>query len=100
METLKRIEDVVEKILDMKEDARSSDDVLYLYVCEHFYNGVSSMTVNDFFRCRTEISCPTFASVVRLRRKVFEKRPELKPITVTELREGMIPVYVDYALNG
>ena len=100
MERLKRIEDVVAQILYAREDARENDDALYLCVCEHFYKGISAMTVSDFFKYRSEMGCPTFASVVRLRRKIFEKHPELKPVEATISRENMIPIYVDYALNG
>jgi hypothetical protein len=100
MKKLKKIEDVVENILDRREDAREDDDILYLCVCEHFHADVSSMTVRDFFETRKKTSCPSFASVVRSRRKVFERRPELKPEDITKLREGMTGVYIDYAING
>lgn len=100
MERLKNIENVVEKILDMRKDTRESDDILYLCVCEYFYRGVSSMTVRDFFKTRNKTSCPNFASVVRARRKIFERRPELKPEKATRAREDMEGVYIDYAING
>lgn len=100
MEKLKKIESIVENILDAREDARSSDDILYLYVCEYLHEGVSSMTVNNFFQTRNVTSCPSFASVTRARRKVFEKRPELKPERVTRFRECMEDIFVDYAING
>ena len=100
MERLKKIEDVVEKILDLREDARESDDVLYLCVCEYFCRGISSTTLKEFLKNRNETSCPNFASVTRARRKVFEKRPELKPEKITKLREDMVDVYMDYAINS
>lgn len=100
MKKLKRIETIVESILDAKEEARKNDDILYLYVCEHFNKNVSSMTLKDFLMIRSDTSYPNYASVTRARRKVFEKRPELKPKKVTELREGMVEIYRDYALNN
>lgn len=99
MEKLIRIEQIVEKILEVREDARKNDDVLYIYVCEYFNRGVSSKTLKDFFMTRNKTSCPTYASVSRARRKVFEKRPELKPKKVTEYREEMEEVYRDYAIS-
>jgi hypothetical protein len=99
MERLKKIESIVEKILDMREDTRESDDVLYLCVCEYFHRGISSMTVKDFLKARSETSCPSYVSVARTRRKIFNRRPELKPPKITELREEMEEVYVDYALS-
>lgn len=99
MERLKNIESIVEKILERKEEARENDDLLYVYVCEYFHRGASSMSVKTFFSARNTIGCPNFASVTRARRKVFEKRPELKPPKITELRECMEEVYKDYALS-
>ena len=100
MKKLKKTENAVEKILERRTDTREDDDILYLCVCEYFYRGVSSMNVGEFFKTRKKISCPSFASVVRARRKIFERRPELKPKDVTKLREEMEEVYIDYAING
>lgn len=100
MRRLKNVEYVVENILNTMEETRSSDDILYLNVCEHFNNEAPSMTLKDFLSERKSTGCPTFETVRRTRQKVFEKRPELKPKRITELREEMIPVYVDYAING
>ena len=99
MKKLKKIECIVEKILEIREDARKNDDILYVYVCEYFNRGVSSMTLKDFFMTRNKSTCPTYASVSRARRKVFENRPELKPKKVTEYREEMEEVYKDYAIS-
>ena len=99
MEKLKKIESVVEEILDENENTRTSDDLLYVYVCERFNKETSSMSFKDFFLTRNETRCPNFASVTRARRKIFEKRPELKPEKVTECREAMEEVYREYALS-
>jgi hypothetical protein len=100
MKRLKNVEVVVEKILDIRKDARENDDILYLCVCEYFHRGVSSMTLKDFLKSRKDTGCPNFETVRRTRQKIFEKRPELKPEKVTKLREDMVDVYVDYAING
>ena len=100
MKKLKNIEHVVEKILESVLDARKNDDILYLCVCEHCYKGTGSITVKDFLTIRSESGYPSFASVTRARRKIFERRPELKPKEITELREVMREIYVDYAING
>lgn len=99
MERLRKVEHIVEKILDAREDARKNDDILYLYVCEYLNRGVSSMTLSDFLKTRKKTGCPTFETVRRTRQKVFEKRPELKPKKVTEYREEMEEVYRDYAIS-
>lgn len=100
MKSLKNVECIVEKILVANEDSRKNDDILYLYVCEHCCKGISSISLKNFLSIRKNTNCPSFATVMRTRRKIFEKRPELKPKRVTELRESMIDVFVDYALNG
>ena len=100
MISLKTTEEAVEKILDVRQDARENDDILYLYVCEYFHRGISSMSLKDFLTTRKTTRCPDIASVKRARRKVFERRPELKPPKVTKAREAMVEVYVDYAINS
>lgn len=100
MERLIKIEEIVEKILNVRQDARENDDILYLYVCEYFNRGISSMSLKNFLTTRKDTGCPDMASVKRARRKVFEKRPELKPPKITKFREEMIDVYVDYAINS
>lgn len=100
MDRLKNVEKVVEKILIAREDARKSDDILYMCVCADFNNAVSNMTVNDFFCSRRTLCCPSFASVTRSRRKVFENRPDLKPKKTTKNRKKAEEVYRDYALNS
>ena len=100
MERLKKVESVVEKILEAREETRNSNDILYLYTCEYFNNEAPYMTLNDFLKSRYLTSCPSFESVTRARRKVFEKRPELKPDKITKLRKDMETIYKDYALNA
>ena len=48
MPKLTKIEPVVERLLEAREDARENDDILYLYVCEYFCRGAPSMTLNNF----------------------------------------------------
>lgn len=100
MKGLKNIEEVVEKVLDVKKESRDNDDILYLYVCEYFNRGVSSQSLGDFLQTRHKTACPNFESVTRTRRKVFEKRPELKPTKITKIRNDMEQVFIDYARSN
>lgn len=101
MKRLKTIENVVEKVLELKEDARCDDDLLYLCVCEFYHRGVSSMNVKDFLRTRSSLHLPSFVSVVRARRKICERRPELQPSEkMLKVRKEAEKTYVDYAING
>ena len=99
MEKLKKIEHVVEKVLEANEEARKNNDILYICVCEHFNPDVSSQTLKHFFMTRNQTVYPAYESVTRARRKVFEKRPELKPPVVTALRKDMEETYINYALS-
>ena len=100
MEKLKKIEEIVESILVAHADARSNDDILYSYVCEHCSPGSSKIPNGEFAKNRVALGCPAYESVSRARRKIFEKHPELKPKGVTEARESERQVYVEYAING
>lgn len=100
MKGLKKIEEVVEKVLDVKKEARENDDILYLYVCEYFNRGVSSQSLSDFLQTRHKTACPNFESVTRARRKVFEKRPELKPAKIIKIRSNMEDVFIKYARSN
>ena len=100
MEKLKKIEYVVEKVLEANKDARENNDMLYMYVCEYFDENASLRTFKDFLMTRNKTACPAYESVTRARRKVFEKRPELKPEKITKLREQMEDVYVEYAISS
>jgi len=100
MERLKKVEHIVEKILEIREDARKNDDILYLYVCEYFSKGISSLPLKKFLEIRHTTLCPTFETVTRARRKIFENKPELKPPKVTKRRKDMEVVYKDYAINS
>lgn len=99
MKELKKIEQVVEHILETIEETRVNDDILYYYVCEYFNHNVSSMTLKNFLVARKNIGCPNFASVTRSRRKIFANRPDLKPNQVTQMRKEMEMTYIDYALS-
>ena len=100
MKNLTSVESVVANILNNVEETRSNDDILYLHVCEHYCEGISSMTLKDFLTARKETNCPNFETVRRTRQKAFEKNPALKPEKATKARESMIETFVDYAING
>lgn len=99
MKKLITIEKLVENILEDNYDARINNDKLYLYVCKYFNEDVPSMSVEDFFRVRTQIGCPTFESVTRARRKLVETRTDLNPKDIKMIRKEEEKKYVEYARN-
>lgn len=99
MPRLANIEHIAEMILEEKSETRENDDVLYMYVCEHFNKDMSLMSMKNFLLTRNKSECPSYASVSRARRKIFSRRPELKPEFVSKCREEMENVYKEYALS-
>ena len=99
MKRLEKIEHIAEMILETKAETRENDDVLYMYVCEHFNKDMASMSMRNFLLSRNKTECPSYASVSRARRKIFSRRPELKPDYVSKCRAEMENVYKEYALN-
>ena len=87
MEIIK-LYDLVKKLLQVKEELRGDDDLLYLTVIRivHPYwnncritTNIENATIGEFFTSRKSAKLPTFESVTRCRRKVQEERPDLKP---------------------
>lgn len=99
MQRLENIEHVAEMILETKSDSRENDDVLYMYVCEHFNKDMPSMSMKNFLLTRNKSECPSYASVSRARRKIFSRRPDLKPEHISKCRAEMEGVYKEYALS-
>jgi hypothetical protein len=95
------IEGLVEKVLKEYEDARSSDEVLIFRV----YKEINEDAMIRELFCeimlnRKEYGLPSFKSIERSRRKVFEKHPYLKPEKVTEFRKEKEQEYREYASNS
>ena len=98
MSKLETVEAVVEKILENEVETRENDEILYVRVCESYCKGISSMSMKDFFFGRSKTICPAFTCVCRVRRKLFNKRPELKPKeSVTKARAELEVEYKDYS---
>lgn len=93
---LKKIEDVVLCVLERNERARSDDFILYGSVLKQL--GVPlGLTLRDFLSTAKECKYPSFESVSRARRHIYEYRKDLKNEKVSEYREYKTKEYKNYS---
>lgn len=68
---------IVENILKSDEQARNSDDHLYLKVCEYVNNMCMNLPFKKVIANRKTFGLPAFESVRRSRQKIQSMHPEL-----------------------
>lgn len=100
MTNIYKVEGLVKKVLEEFEDSRSSDEVLIFRV----YKEINEDAMIRELFCeimlnRNTYGLPSFKSIERSRRKVFEKYPYLKPKKITELRKEKEQEYKEYAIS-
>lgn len=98
MNNLYTTEDLVHKALILFEDARSDDFVLIYRV----YQLINENTVirEPFYHVmlnHKEYKLPAIASIMRARRKVYEKHPSLNPKKIKKLRKSKEEAYKHYS---
>lgn len=74
---LKTTTEQVKFILERFPEARNSDDVLYLKVCERISSLCVNMPFKDVLTNRKTYNLPAFESVRRSRQKIQSLYPEL-----------------------
>jgi hypothetical protein len=87
MKEIKTIEKLVMEILEIYSDSRSDDFILYGYVCQRTNPALLDLDFFDIIINHKKYKMPSYETVSRVRRKVFEKYPELKPEKITKLRK-------------
>lgn len=101
MTNLYKLEGLVKKILEEYPDSRSSNDILIFRVYKELNeDAVIRELFLHIMLNRKNYGFPPFESIVRARRKVFEKYPYLKPKKITELRKEKEQEYKEYASNS
>ena len=106
---LKKIKELVTKLLSEKPELRASDDLLYLEVLKkvhpHWSNArittnIENISIGEFFTMRKSAKLPNFESVRRSRQKAQEEHPELKPCEkVLEARKRNEENFYNFAVN-
>jgi len=95
MELIK-LEPTILSILQEYPMARKSDNYLILAVCKKL--GID--TSLSFEQIMLNKNRPSLESIIRVRRKVCEKHPELKDLFVEELRWNKTGEFIQYAFWG
>lgn len=95
---LYKTEKLVEEVLRKYKDTRSDDFVLIYRV----FNAINENVIVrlPFFEVMLnhyEYKLPAIASIMRARRKVYEKYPYLKPEKTTKKRSEKIEEYKEYS---
>lgn len=97
---LKNTSKLVKEILESNEDARDSDDKLYLLVCEKYGYNAENISLEDFLIRRKDFDLPSYPSVSRARRKVQEHCEELRGSNLVRgYREDLEVVFENYSRN-
>lgn len=94
-------EEVVERVLRFHEDTRSDDFVLIYRVFKEINeNAVIREPFYYVMLNHKEYKLPAISSIMRARRKVFEKYPDLKPKKITKLRKKREKEFRTYVSNS
>lgn len=97
---LETTENIVLRVLKEYDQAKKDDFYLYFCVCREINFNVATIDKFSYIMLHhKELGFPSFSSVTRARRKIFEKHPELKPFYVTKKRKEKEEEYIEYARN-
>lgn len=92
------VEEKVDYVLREYEDSRSDDFILTYRVYQEINENVATRKLFcDVMLNHVEYKLPSIESIVRARRKIFEKYPDLKPEKVSKKRNEKIKEYKEYS---
>ena len=98
LNNLFKLEDIVKEVLENHVESRSDDFVL---ICRVYQKTNENCVIRELFihtmLNHKEYNLPSFESITRCRRKVFEKHPELKPYSTTKKRKELEEDYKEYS---
>lgn len=80
LQSIIKVENITYQVLLEDKESRLDDGILYFKVCDIIApNGVGGLLFEDVLMNRREYKLPSYATVTRCRRKIFEEHPEIKP---------------------
>ena len=97
MKNQKTTEMLVEELLENKPRTRTDDFILYGAILKQCGLNLRETTMYDFLATAKQSKYPTFSAVARARRKVQERRPELKDKATAEARRDEQYEYIKYS---
>lgn len=98
MARINKVQPLVYNALVDNPEARTDDFILILEVLKNFVT--PEMRLETVLEHHIELGLPSFASILRSRRKLQRKYPELVNETAAEIRAQEEKEYRDYALNS
>lgn len=97
---LYEIKEQVNQILEENENARNSDNKLYIEVCNRVNPSALRLPFADVIGNLADYNLPPFESVRRARQKLQAAHPELRPCDeVALLRAENETAYEEFAIN-
>lgn len=90
---------VVEAVLEQSKLSRNNNNILYSMVCKKVNPAIaeSNLRFHDVFENAEVLGLPSYETVVRSRRKIVEKRPELQGHNALEGRKEKELEIIEYA---
>jgi hypothetical protein len=98
MARIGKVQPIVHNLLIDKPETRADDFILVLEVYKHFVN--ENIMLGTALAHHRELGLPSFASILRSRRKIQSQYPELVNKATAEIRAQEETEYRDYALNS
>lgn len=98
MARISKVEPLVYAALVDKPKTRKDDFLLIYEVLKNFVT--ADMRLSEVLEHHVELGIPSFASIIRIRRKLQEKYPELVDVVAQTVREQEKEEFKAYALNS
>lgn len=96
---VKNTEQYVLDVLNGNIKSREDDFILYGAVLKRLGYDLKNTNLHDFLANAKRNNTPSFETVTRVRRKLFEQYPRLKENEITIAREEKIFEFKNYAKN-
>lgn len=98
MKRIQNVQPLVYKALADIPETRTDDFILVLEVLKNFIT--PQMNFETVLKHHLELGVPSFASIIRIRRKLQRQYPELTNKASAEMRSEAEKDYKEYALNS
>lgn len=98
MSRINNVQPLVYRALTDRPETRTDDFILILEVLKNFVS--PEMRLETVLEHHAELGVPSLASILRIRRKLQTKYPELVYEPTARMRELAEQDYRDYALNN
>lgn len=98
MARINKVQPIVYEALTNNPATRGNDYLLVLEVFKHFIS--EDMSIKTILEHHIELGLPSFASIIRIRRKLQKKYPELENATAAEMRAEEEREYRAYAVHN